>query len=157
MPLHLGGDYGRVMWTALAGSKWLDFKTWASFRFEVFIRDNGTCKRCGKVIAEKSREGYWPYQPPFVCDHIVPLFKDGKDWWEDPEMYNFQTLCEDCNKIKTRLDVAKQRVIKQKHGIQTIQYGGFVFEQPSKVDHPLEQFLVATHDVKSISQGEKKP
>jgi 5-methylcytosine-specific restriction endonuclease McrA len=60
---------------------------------------------CGKVIAEKDERGYWPSQPDFVCDHIIALCLDGKDWWEDPEMTNFQTLCENCNKVKTRRDM----------------------------------------------------
>jgi hypothetical protein len=151
LPFHLGGSYGRVMWTALDGSKWLDFKTWGSFRLDVFVRDNGTCKMCGKVIAEKDEHGYYPYQPPFVCDHIIPLFKDGKDWWEDPEMTNFQTLCEECNKIKTKHDVSKPKVIKQKLGLKTIQYAGFVFEQREPVNHSLDQFILS--DVKC----EEKP
>jgi len=41
----------------------IDFKTWGSFRLDVFIRDNGICKMCGKVIAEKDERGYWPSQP----------------------------------------------------------------------------------------------
>ncbi len=116
LPVCIGWGYGRVMWTALRGSKWLNIQTWSAYRMRVFIRDNGTCKRCGKVIAVKDEEGYWPYQPAFVCDHVVPLCAGGKDWYEDPEMKNFQTLCEDCNKLKTREDMvafhAEQRVVR---------------------------------------------
>jgi hypothetical protein len=143
LPLHLGGGFGRVMWTALSGSKWLDFKTWGSFRLDVFIRDNGICQRCHKVIAQKDEQSYWPYQPPFVCDHIIPLFKGGKDWWEDPEMTNFQTLCEECNKIKTKHDVSKPKVIKQKLALKTIQYAGFVFEQIEPINHSLDKFILS--------------
>jgi hypothetical protein len=113
LPLHLGGDYGRVMWVALAGSKWINFRTWDSFRWQVLDRDNGKCKRCGKIVAEKCTEGQyaglWKNDAEFVCDHIMPLCRDGKDWWEDPEMLNFQTLCVECNKIKTKEDMASYR------------------------------------------------
>lgn len=140
LPLHIGWGNGRVQWIALDGSKWLEFRSWDGFRFRVFIRDNGTCKLCGKVISRKDEHGYWPYRPDFVCDHIIPLFKGGKDWHEDPEMTNFQTLCVDCNKKKTRHDVSKLRVVKERKGIQTVSYGGFVFEQVAKRDHLLEKF-----------------
>ena len=107
LPLHLGGDYGRVMWTALAGSKWINFKTWMDFRWYVLDRDNGKCKHCGKTITTKNEKGLWlSSNADFVCDHIIPLCKDGKDWWEDPGMLNFQTLCVDCNKLKTKNDMA---------------------------------------------------
>lgn len=106
----------------------------------MFIRDNGVCQKCGKVIAVKNEHGLWPYQPEFVCDHIVPLFKDGKDWHEDPEMKNFQTLCIECNKIKTRSDVAKPHVVRQRLGLKVIQYAGFIFEETEQ-KQTLDEFL----------------
>lgn len=129
IPITIGWGNGRVSWTGQKGSKWFNFHTWGEFRLKVLIRDNGICQKCGKVVASKDESGRWPYQPKFVCDHILPLFKGGKDWHEDPEMTNFQTLCVDCNKIKTRHDVAKPHVIKQRLGLKTIQYAGFVFEE----------------------------
>lgn len=131
LPLHLGGDYGRVMWTALRGSKWINFTTWQEFREYVRTRDEGKCRMCGKNI----------FGETFVCDHIIPLFKGGRDWWQDPEMTNFQSLCEDCNKKKTRSDVAKPKVVKQKLGLRVIQYAGFVFEEPDKNVQQLDKFL----------------
>lgn len=117
----------------------VQFDCWSLFRARVFKRDNGGCQKCGKVIGEPNN-GY--YLRGYVCDHIVPLFKGGKDWWEDFEMINFQTLCEECNKAKTARDVAKPKVIKQKLGLKTIQYLGFVFEQNETVNHSLEEFLL---------------
>jgi hypothetical protein len=141
IPVTIGWGNGRVMWTGEKGSKWLNFKTWGDFRWRVFLRDNGTCKKCGKILATQDENGRWPYQPEYVCDHVVPLFKGGKDWHEDPEMSNFQTLCVDCNKIKTRYDVAKPKVIKQRLGLKTMQYAGFVFEQTIPENHTLMQFI----------------
>jgi hypothetical protein len=144
LPLHLGGGYGRVTWTALAGSKWIDFKIWNDFRWEVLNRDNGICQMCKKQVTTKDSSGRWQFVT-FVCDHIVPLFKGGRDWWEDKEMVNFQTLCEDCNKIKTRYDVAKAHVIKQKLDLKVVQYAGFVFEQIAPTNHQLDKFFASNH------------
>lgn len=105
----------------------LDF--WTRFRERVYKRDNEHCTMCGN------------YTSDYVCDHIVPLFKGGIDWWQDPDMTNFQTLCEDCNKIKTRHDVAKPKVIKQRLGLKTMQYAGFVFEQTIPENNTLMQFI----------------
>lgn len=124
----------------------VQFDCWAWFRARVFKRDNGCCQKCGKTIGEPD-SGY--YVGGYVCDHIIPLFKGGKDWWEDLEMVNFQTLCDDCNKIKTKHDVAKPHVIKQKLGLKTIQYAGFVFEQPDKTIRPLDNWLVVTNGADS--------
>jgi hypothetical protein len=139
LPLHLGGGYGRVMWTALAGSKWINFKIWSDYRWEVLNRDNGVCQMCKKQITTKDSSGRWQFVT-FVCDHIVPLFKDGKDWWEDPEMINFQTLCEDCNKIKTKRDMSKPKLIRQKLNLNIVQYAGFIFENIEQKDHQLSKW-----------------
>jgi hypothetical protein len=130
LPLHLGGDYGRVTWTALDGSKWIDFRTWIDYRQYVRKRDKGKCCMCGKNV----------YGETFVCDHIIPLFKGGKDWWEDPEMTNFQTLCEACNKIKTKRDMSKPKLIRQKLNLNVVQYAGFVFENIVERDHCLDEY-----------------
>jgi hypothetical protein len=140
IPITIGWGNGRVAWIGQKGSKWLNFHTWGGFRCKVFDRDNGVCQKCGKVIAKLTKQGYWDCSPQFVCDHIVPLFKGGKDWHEDPEMANFQTLCIECNKIKTRSDVAKPHIIKQKLGLKVMQYAGFVFEQPDQ-KYTLEKWL----------------
>lgn len=70
--------------------------SWEMFRYRVFERDNNRCKICGKERGQRS---------DFICDHIIPLFKGGKDWWEDWQMINFQTLCPECNKVKTANDL----------------------------------------------------
>ncbi len=114
IPWTLGWGNGRVSWIGQKGSKWLRFLTWDSFRWRVLDRDGGKCRMCGRSVAEKVTEGQyaglWKNDAVFVCDHIIPLCKDGKDWHEDPEMLNFQTLCVDCNKIKTKNDMDTYRV-----------------------------------------------
>lgn len=128
IPLSMGGS-GRVTWVGTKGSKWLTFDTWQFFREKVYDCDKGICQKCGKPAES------------YVCDHIIPLFKGGRDWWEDPEMSNFQTLCVVCNKKKTKIDVAKPKVIKQKLGLKVVQYAGFVFEEPDKNVQRLDNFL----------------
>jgi len=115
----------------------VQFDCWAWFRARVFKRDGGCCKLCGKNIGEPNDY----YAGGYVCDHVVPLFKGGRDWWEDPEMSNFQTLCEECNKKKTACDVAKPKVIRQKFDLKTVRYLGFVFEQRESVNYSLEKFI----------------
>jgi hypothetical protein len=98
----------------------IQYDCWAWFRDRVFKRDNYICKMCGKTHSN------------LICDHIVPLFKGGKDWWEDKEMTNFQTLCEDCNKIKTRADMSKPKVFNL----------GWLFPDPVEpVDYPLSKYM----------------
>lgn len=80
-------------------------RTWEAFRCHVFDRDNGVCQMCGKTIASLNKEGYWDGDFQFICDHIIALCNGGRDWWEDPAMFNFQTLCVDCNKRKTHKDI----------------------------------------------------
>lgn len=54
----------------------------AKFRWEVFKRDNFTCKKCG-------------LRDNLKIDHIIPQRRGGKT-----EMDNLQTLCDHCNKVK---------------------------------------------------------
>lgn len=90
-------------------SNYRQIRTWEAFRRRVFDRDNGKCQICGKTIAVLNEQGYWTgtgkddFQ--FICDHIIALCNGGRDWWEDPGMFNFQTLCVDCNKQKTHRDI----------------------------------------------------
>jgi hypothetical protein len=74
-------------------------RSWDSFRYYILDRDNSRCKSCNKVIDS--------FKEVFVCDHIVPLFRGGRDWFEDDTGFNFQTLCVECNKKKTSVDLSK--------------------------------------------------
>jgi hypothetical protein len=68
------------------------------------------------------------------------LFKGGVDWHEDPKMLNFQTLCVNCNKIKTRKDVSKPKLIRQKLNLKVTQYAGFIFENIEQKDQQLNKW-----------------
>jgi len=54
----------------------------------VFYRDQGFCRHCG-VLSEN-----------WEADHIIPVHKGGGGC----DLSNFQTLCKDCHKTKTRMD-----------------------------------------------------
>lgn len=66
-------------------------------------------KRPSAIIVDDSR---------LVGDHIIPIALGGDEW----DIKNVQTLCEDCNKIKTKEDAGKiaaaRRVIKTLKGGQ---------------------------------------
>jgi hypothetical protein len=111
-------------------NRYVQYDCWSWFRERVKERDKNHCVRCGVDL------GY-----TWVCDHIVPLVKGGKDWLEDPEMSNFQSLCEECNKEKTALDFAKPKVVKEKRNVQKIEYRGWVFEKVKVNDYPLAKFM----------------
>ncbi len=82
-----------------------NYWTWERFREKVWNRDNCKCTECGRGVAlHPLSKGILGAE----CDHIIPLFKGGKDWFEDPQMLNFHTLCEDCHRKKSK-EEAKER------------------------------------------------
>ena len=110
-------------------------RSWPELRLKAFKRDNYTCQLCGtqKVKRHKigicpngfnATEEYWcAYKEKIsreedivivgddeslIGDHIIPISLGGDEW----DIENIQTLCGDCNKIKTRKDmgdIAKAR------------------------------------------------
>jgi len=76
--------------------------SWQQFRYEVFKRDNFTCQKCGNRFTKYSKfDGKeYPDDSNLIADHIKPLAIGGEMW----EIDNLQTLCIECNKIKTRQD-----------------------------------------------------
>ena len=64
---------------------------WGQTRDDVFTRDNYTCVKCGKHMPSSL----------LVADHIKPIALGGEEW----NMQNIQTLCVDCNSIKTKEDL----------------------------------------------------
>lgn len=107
---------------------------WPDIRTKVFRRDKYTCQTCKKFIEATNSEvvqlnGEWICQIKtlpredehyeyyashnFVADHIKPIALGGDEW----DMNNIQTLCLECNKIKTKKDsqdIAKLRSIIKK-------------------------------------------
>jgi len=75
---------------------------WVDIRRKAFKRDNFTCVQCGfkgDIIN-------------LIGDHIIPIAIGGEEF----DVENVQTLCEKCNKIKTKKDhekIAKQRRIEK--------------------------------------------
>ena len=68
-------------------------------------RDNYTCVKCGKK--DKNRNG-----EVLIGDHIIPIALGGEEF----DIDNVQTLCINCDKIKTAKDlkdIAKQRNIEK--------------------------------------------
>ena len=66
-----------------------EYKNWV---FSVFKRDNFTCQHCHKKTEISGR---------LVADHVLPfsVFPDKR-----LDLFNGQTLCENCHKDKTKKD-----------------------------------------------------
>ena len=76
--------------------------SWQEFRLQIFKRDDSTCKMCGKRFVKKGVVlPEVPDESQLIADHIIPIELRGKMWERD----NIQTLCIECNKIKTKADM----------------------------------------------------
>lgn len=103
-------------------------RTWSELRSRAFKRDNYTCIKCGKkpkarrydskLKEDGSYEYFWvdtdePNDSELIGDHIKPIALGGDQW----DIDNIQTLCVECNKVKTAEDIfkiAKLRNIEKK-------------------------------------------
>lgn len=74
---------------------------WNVTRAMVFKRDNYVCAMCGKRFANVYEEEEYAQSEMLIGDHIVPIAVGGSEF----DMDNIQTLCIDCNKIKTKDDM----------------------------------------------------
>ena len=85
---------------------------WGALRMKAFERDKFKCVKCGAFHEA------WD----LIGDHIKPISLGGDEW----DLNNIQTLCSECNKIKTKADqgdIAKQRAIEKKQeGNQTLSW-----------------------------------
>jgi 5-methylcytosine-specific restriction endonuclease McrA len=81
---------------------------WKEVRKKAFKRDNYTCKYCNKKFTYKSQyDGKeYPESEKLIGDHIIPIAVGGEEF----DINNVQTLCIQCNKIKTKRDA--QRIAK---------------------------------------------
>jgi len=117
---------------------------WQLFREKAFIRDKYTCVKCGsQPLSEyEFNPNYWnnnftefkewqeqrsifkewkgttailfcPEQ--LIGDHIIPISVMGEEYNLD----NVQTLCIECNKIKTKEDMKKIALYRKKNPEQT--------------------------------------
>ena len=108
-------------------------KSWQDLREKCFERDGWKCVKCGKQPTTFIRKGYESYYhkvlkveymeawrgdmativDTLIADHIIAIALGGDEW----DINNLQTLCPDCNKIKTAEDagkIAKLRNIEKK-------------------------------------------
>ena len=76
-----------------------EFTSWQTLRIKSFKRDNFTCVKCGF----KSESIHYKDGRELIGDHIIPISLGGDEW----DLKNIQTLCQKCNKIKTKKDQKK--------------------------------------------------
>ena len=79
----------------------VDILDWSVTRAMVFKRDNYVCAMCGKRFANVYEGEEYAQSEMLIGDHIVPIAVGGSEF----DMDNIQTLCIDCNKIKTKDDM----------------------------------------------------
>ena len=86
--------------------------SWNVYRLKVFERDNYICKMCELKVSDPSN---------LIADHITPISIGGDNW----DMNNLQTLCVDCNKIKTAQDMkviseyrAKEKILDKNRTLE---------------------------------------
>ena len=108
-------------------------KSWQDLREKCFDRDGWRCVKCGKQPTTLIRNGHKSYYhkvlkveylekwqgnmativDTLIADHIHAIALGGDEW----DINNLQTLCPECNKIKTKEDagkIAKLRDIEKK-------------------------------------------
>ena len=102
---------------------------WPELRMKAFKRDNFTCAMCKKkpeVIIDEHKElsdgriewakrivdhpTNYQYAEQLIGDHIIPIAMGGGEW----DIDNVQTLCIECNKIKTKGDAGKIAILRTK-------------------------------------------
>jgi 5-methylcytosine-specific restriction endonuclease McrA len=79
---------------------------WNELRKKARRRDKWTCLRCGRTKKELLiLYAGTPYarKPKLVVDHIVPIALGGDEF----DIGNLQTLCVDCNREKTKVDLRR--------------------------------------------------
>jgi 5-methylcytosine-specific restriction endonuclease McrA len=104
--------------------KYLIIYGWPDLRHKAFQRDNFTCIQCGyspKIKRfdheEYARSNHMKYvettdpdESQLVGDHKLPIALGGEEW----DINNIQTLCKECNKVKTRADQGKIAIQRRK-------------------------------------------
>lgn len=104
-------------------------------RFEVFKRDNFTCKYCGRKSPEVVLE----------LDHIIPKSKGGKS-----DEINLITSCFECNRGKGNLNLSERIIgedpydkaieILEKER-QLAEYNEVIKKQNERIDEDIEFFI----------------
>ncbi len=121
------------------------FTNWASLRNKVLRRDHNKCVKCG--TKEKFEFG----TINLIADHIIPIALGGDEW----DINNIQTLCSDCNKIKTKQDhkdIAKGRRKERLESIGQKRWNGDDYithpiRVANQVNSDLFKSIAILHDV----------
>ncbi len=79
-------------------------RSWPILRDQIFKRDHYRCKICKKIPTR------------LIADHILAIALGGKQW----DKLNIQTLCEECNKIKTKEDAGKIAKLRREEKLESI-------------------------------------
>jgi len=112
--------------------KYFIYYGWTQLREKALKRDEYRCVKCGSrptkiryhsvgfddiVLNEEYKDEYKQFtiinKSNLIGDHIKPIALGGDEW----DINNIQTLCIDCNKIKTaqdQKDIAKLRAIEKR-------------------------------------------
>jgi hypothetical protein len=77
-------------------------ESWSVFKYRAIERDKRTCQICGRKEGDifKSKDGF-EQSIYLIVDHIKPIALGGEEF----DLNNLQTLCQICNKRKTRYDM----------------------------------------------------
>ena len=89
---------------------------WQWFKHKAFKRDKYSCVKCGEkpIIKTYGIKRIHPDTSKLIGDHIIPIAIGGKEY----DLKNVQTLCEKCNKIKTKKDFKKIALYRKQHKSQ---------------------------------------
>jgi hypothetical protein len=95
---------------------------WQYFKEDAFKRDNYKCVKCGFAPTKETWEKkIVPDTSKLIGDHIIPIAIGGREY----DLDNVQTLCEKCNKVKTKQDLRKIALYRKQSKFQTkLQEGG---------------------------------
>ena len=100
-------DWTNCSWQCTETYKKYVIYGWDQLREKVFERDNYTCAICRRQFNKNYT---------MIGDHIIPIACGGDQW----DINNIQTLCEVCNKEKTRNDHKDIAYIRRKEKLKEI-------------------------------------
>ena len=87
---------------------------WQYFKEDAFKRDNYKCIKCGFAPIRTSWDGSIVGDTSkLIGDHIIPIALGGEEY----DLDNVQTLCIECNKIKTKKDM-QQIALYRKQSVE---------------------------------------
>ena len=99
----------------------VDILDWSVVRSQAFKRDNYTCRMCNKRFIKNYshpdlKDEDFADTSKLIGDHIIPIAVGGEEF----DINNVQTLCIQCNKIKTKRDA--NRIAKHRRREKELKY-----------------------------------